>query len=84
MRRLEDLVDRLLAAGHAVHAVGDSNYDGLRLPGLTSVWQGRERWPGTLGPVRHVDDVHSTQRTERVTALTTASDHQALVVETAR
>lgn len=78
--RLEALVDELLAAGHVVHAVGDSNFDGLRLPGLTSAWEGREHAPGTLGPVRHVDDVHGPGRAELVTSLWTPSDHRALVV----
>ena len=80
VRRLARLVTHLLAAGHVVHAVGDSNYDGLRLPGLTSAWEGRESAPGTLGPVRHVDDVHGPGRAEMVTLLTTASDHRAVVV----
>ena len=80
VRRLEDLVERLLARGHVVHAVGDSNFDGLRLPGLTSAWAGREGLPGTLGPVRHVDDVHGPGRAEEVTTLSTASDHRAVVV----
>jgi hypothetical protein len=80
VRRLARLVSHLLAAGHVVHAVGDSNFDGLRLPGLTSAWEGREQAPGTLGPSRHVDDVHGPGRAELVTALRTPSDHRALVV----
>jgi hypothetical protein len=63
-----------------VHAVGDSNFDGLRLPGLTSAWEGREGDPGTLGPVRHVDDVHGPGPAQQVTSVRTASDHRALVV----
>jgi hypothetical protein len=80
VRRLGALVARLLDAGHLVHAVGDSNFDGLRLPRLTSAWEGREDAPGTLGPRRHVDDVHGPGRALEVTAITTASDHRALVV----
>jgi hypothetical protein len=80
VRRLERLVTRLLAAGHVVHAVGDSNFDGLRLPGLTSAWEGREHAPGTLGPLRKVDDVHGPGPAELVTSVTTPSDHRALVV----
>lgn len=80
VRRLGRLVARLLAAGHTVYAVGDSNVDGLRLPGLTSAWEGREGVPGTLGPVRHVDDVHGPGRAEVVTLVTTPSDHRAVVV----
>jgi hypothetical protein len=80
VRRLGRLVARLLAAGHEVHAVGDSNFDGLRLPGLTSAWEGREDAPGTLGPVRHVDDVHGPGPARTVTLVDTASDHRAVVV----
>jgi hypothetical protein len=78
--RLERLVGELLAQGHVVHAVGDSNFDGLRLPGLTSAWQGREDAPGTLGPRRHVDDVHGPGPAQSVRSLSTPSDHRALVV----
>jgi hypothetical protein len=84
VHRLELLVAELLAAGHAVHAVGDSNFDGLRLPGLTSAWEGREDAPGTLGPHRKVDDVHGPGPAELVTTLTTPSDHQAIVVRRTR
>jgi hypothetical protein len=81
VRRLREVVAALLADGHVVHAVGDSNFDGLRLPGLTSAWQGRESEPGTLGPVRHVDDVHGPGPAELLTSLRTPSDHRALVVQ---
>ena len=80
VRRLERLVGRLLAEGHVVHAVGDSNYDGFRLSGLTSCWEGREHAPGTLGRRRKVDDVHGPGAAEQVTWVSTPSDHRALVV----
>jgi hypothetical protein len=80
MRLLQAIVAELLAAGHVVHAVGDSNFDGMRLPGLTSAWEGRESAPGTLGPHRKVDDVHGPGRADLVIPLTTPSDHLALVV----
>jgi hypothetical protein len=79
VRRLERLVESLLAEGHVVHAVGDSNLDGLRISGLTSAWQGQQNAPGTLGR-RHVDDVHGPGRADAVAAVRTASDHRALVV----
>ena len=79
VRRLRALVARLLEAGHVVHAVGDSNWDRLRIPGLTSAWEGRESAPGTLGR-RHIDDVHGPGPAESVTAVRTPSDHRALVV----
>ena len=48
VRRLARLVTHLMTAEHVVHAVGDSNYGGLRLPRLTSAWEGpsrrRARW----------------------------------------
>jgi hypothetical protein len=80
VRRLEALVAGLLAAGHVVHAVGDSNFDGMRLPGLTSAWEGRETASGTLGPNRKVDDVHGPGGAELVTTVATSSDHLAVVV----
>jgi endonuclease/exonuclease/phosphatase family metal-dependent hydrolase len=79
VRRLEEIVAELLALGHVVHAVGDSNFDGLRLAGLTSAWEGHEDAPGTLGPVRRVDDVHGPGLAESVRLLETPSDHRAVV-----
>ena len=84
VRRLQDVVDALLGAGHAVHALGDSNFDGLRLRGLTSAWDGRDDEPGTLGPLRRVDDVHSAPgRAVSVTRVASDSDHQGVVVTVA-
>ena len=77
---LQRLVREQLDRGHVVYAAGDSNFDGLRLEGLSSAWEGREDSPGTLGLHRHVDDVHGPGRAEAVTVVTTASDHKALVV----
>jgi hypothetical protein len=83
VRRLADVVEGELRRGREVHAVGDSNYDGLRLPGLTSAWEGREGEPGTLGPRRHVDDVHGPGPALSVALVSTPSDHKAVVVERA-
>ena len=59
VRRLGALVRRELATGAVVHALGDSNFDGLELPGLVSAWEGRRDDPaGTLGSSRKIDDVH--------------------------
>jgi hypothetical protein len=80
VRSVERLVVSELAAGHVVYAVGDSNFDGLRLRGLTSAWEGREGEPGTLGPRRKVDDVHGPGPAESLTLLTNDSDHKAVVV----
>ena len=83
--RLQDVVDARLALGHDVYAMGDSNFDGFRLSGLTSAWEGREDEPGTLGPRRKVDDVHSGRtRATSVTLLESDSDHKAVVVEHVR
>ncbi|WP_310961166.1 endonuclease/exonuclease/phosphatase family protein [Nocardioides terrisoli] len=79
VRRLQTVIDRELARGRVVHAVGDSNFDGLRLRGLTSAWQGREDGPGTLGPRRQVDDVHGPGPAAAVRILENASDHRAVV-----
>ncbi|MEO7352162.1 MAG: hypothetical protein ABIW17_09715, partial [Marmoricola sp.] len=79
-RALHRLVREQLELGHVVYATGDSNFDGLRIDGLTSAWEGREDRPGTLGRTRKVDDVHGPGPAESVTALTTPSDHRAIVV----
>jgi endonuclease/exonuclease/phosphatase family metal-dependent hydrolase len=80
VRVLTRVVQQQLADGHTVYAVGDSNFDGLRLPGLTSAWEGREDEPGTLGPRRKIDDVHGPGPAEAVTLLSSASDHKAVLV----
>ena len=80
VRRLERLVAEHQRAGHVVYAVGDSNFDSLRLAGLTSAWQGREHRPGTIGTgTRKLDDVQGPGPASRVTLLTTPSDHKAVV-----
>ena len=80
VQRLEKLIVEHERAGHVVYAVGDSNFDGLRLTGLTSAWEGREQSPGTIGNrTRKLDDVHGPGPATRVTLLTTASDHKAVV-----
>ena len=77
---LRRLVDEQLALGHVVHAVGDSNFDGLSLPPLTSAWLGREDGPGTLGSARKIDDVHGPGAATSVVLLETPSDHKAVLV----
>jgi hypothetical protein len=80
VRRVEKLIAEHQQAGHIVYAVGDSNFDSLRLAGLTSAWEGREHRPGTIGSgTRKLDDVHGPGRATRVTLLTTPSDHKAVV-----
>ncbi|WP_310529561.1 hypothetical protein [Nocardioides sp.] len=74
------LVHEQIEQGHVVYATGDSNFHGLRIDGLTSAWEGRQDWPGTLGPHRKVDDVHGQGPAEAVTLLSTPSDHVAIVV----
>lgn len=80
VRHLAELVAEHQRAGHVVYAVGDSNLEGLRLPGLTSAWDGREDEPGTLGEGRRkVDDVHGPGPASAVRRLITPSDHQAVL-----
>ena len=80
VQRLEKLIADHQEAGHVVYAVGDSNFDSLRLAGVTSAWEGREHRPGTIGTgTRKLDDVHGPGRAGRVTLLTTPSDHKAVV-----
>lgn len=82
-RREVESLGRLIteeqALGHTVYAMGDSNFDGLRLPGVTSAWQGRESGPGTLGSRRKIDDVFGPGPAESVSLLSSASDHKAVV-----
>lgn len=80
VRELERLVDDHLRLGQVVFAAGDSNFDGLRVAGLTSAWEGREDDPGTLGPQRKVDDVLGPGTAESVTLRISESDHKAMVV----
>ena len=79
VRGLQRLVDEQLSRGHVVYAVGDSNFDGLRLSGLTSAWAGSEDAPGTLGQHRLVDDVFGPGPAASVTLLSNASDHRAVL-----
>ncbi|HEX2893563.1 MAG TPA: hypothetical protein VHO29_06125 [Marmoricola sp.] len=80
VRRLERLIAEHQRAGHVVYAVGDSNFDSLRLAGLTSAWEGRENHPGTIGSrTRKLDDVHGPGPATAVTLVTTPSDHKAVV-----
>lgn len=76
---VQRIVDQLLDRGHVVYAVGDANFDGLRLEGLTSAWDGREGDPGTLGPRRKIDDVHGPGRASSVIVRTNRSDHKAVI-----
>jgi hypothetical protein len=77
---LQRILDEQLDRGRVVYAVGDANFDGLRLRGLTSAWEGREADPGTLGPRRKIDDVHGPGPASSVTLLTNRSDHKAVIV----
>jgi len=80
VRRLQDLIARYQSAGHVVYAVGDSNFDSLRLTGLTSAWEGHEDSPGTIGKRRRkLDDVQGPGPASEVTLVTTPSDHKAVV-----
>jgi len=80
VRRLERLIAAYQHAGHVVYAVGDSNFDSLRLAGLTSAWEGRESDPGTIGKrTRKLDDVQGPGPATEVRLVTTPSDHRAVV-----
>jgi hypothetical protein len=74
------VIDRHLTAGHVVYAVGDSNFDGLRLTPLVSAWDGRDDHPGTHGSSRKIDDVHAASAATDVRLLSNASDHRAVIV----
>jgi hypothetical protein len=81
VRRIERLVGEQLGLGRVVYAMGDSNFDGLRLAGLTSAWDGRDDETGTLvASRRKIDDVHGPGPATTVSLLTNDSDHRAVVV----
>lgn len=74
-------VERLVAraAADTTYAGGDANLHGFALPGLVSLWAARPDAPGTLGPRRRVDDLHSETGPLEVELVETASDHRAVV-----
>lgn len=81
LARANRALGHLQRAGHEVHAAGDANFHLLRLPGLTSAWEGREDEPGTIGRgKRKIDDVHGHGPAREVRLLQTPSDHRALLV----
>ncbi len=81
VRHVADLVGSRLESGDVVYAMGDSNFDGLELPGLTSAWDGRRDDPvGTLGSSRKIDDVFGPGPATDVTLLRSSSDHAAVLV----
>lgn len=77
---VQRIVDEQQDLGRVVHAVGDSNFHGLRLHGLTSAWEGHEELPGTHGGKRKIDDVHGPGLASSVVMLENASDHKAVIV----
>ena len=78
------LVAEQLDRGRVVYALGDSNFDGLTLPGVESAWSGREREPrGTIQASRRkIDDVFGPGPAEEVVLVThpeEAVDHQGVL-----
>lgn len=61
-----------------VYLHGDTNYDGLQIPGFVSCWEGRDG--GTLGR-RAVDVVYASRPAKAVRTVTTGSDHRAVVCD---
>lgn len=81
-RRLDAVVRAELDRGAATYAVGDGNFHGLTVAGLTSAWSGREDDPrGTLGPGwrRKIDDVFGPGPADDLVLLDSDSDHRAVV-----
>jgi hypothetical protein len=78
VQRLERIVAEERAGSQVVYAVGDSNFDGQRLAGLRSAWEGRESHPGTLWR-RKIDDVFGPTVASQVELVRTPSDHAAVV-----
>jgi hypothetical protein len=78
-QRLEVLIAREQAQGQVVVAVGDANFSGLRLAGLTSAWDGYADLPATLDDGRTVDDVFGPGPPVDVQLLHNPSDHRAVI-----
>lgn len=76
-RKLGRVARRQKRKGRKVYALGDGNYDGLRIRGLVSCWVGQPH-TGTLGK-RCVDAVFSTHKSRLVTTVATGSDHRAVI-----
>lgn len=79
-RAVEQLVRDQERAARPVRVVGDTNFDGMTLPPLTSCWAGHTRAEaaGTLGR-RTVDYVFARGHSSDVQTLPTRSDHDAVV-----
>lgn len=77
VRRLTRLARRQRHKGRRVFLCGDTNYDGLRIKGLVSCWEGHAGH--TLGP-RAVDTVFAETPAHSVKTVVTGSDHRAVVV----
>jgi hypothetical protein len=79
--RVQLLVDELNGRCDAVWALGDSNFHGFALRGMTSAWEGHGGHQGTLGSYRRIDDVFATIPPSRLQMTSTESDHQMVMVE---
>lgn len=76
VRSIANIARRQRKKGRDVYVVGDFNFDGLVIPGLTSCWRGRDG--GTLGN-RAVDQIHTTSPAAQVRTISTPSDHDAVI-----
>lgn len=77
VRSLERIIARNRKAGRRIVLLGDTNYDGLRIKGVTSCWHGHHS-SGTLGG-RTVDHIYARPFSDRVTTIATGSDHRGVV-----
>lgn len=75
-RHLMRLVRRQCRKGRTVYALGDTNYDAMTLPPLTSCWEDRDG--GTLGK-RAVDVIYADESAKTVRTFDTGSDHRAVI-----
>ena len=83
VRALEALVARHQEFGRTVYALGDSNYDGLTLRGLTSAWAGHnDAHGGDLGR-RRVSDVFGPGDAA-VQLVSDGSDHRGMIARRRR
>ena len=81
VRRLSRLVRRQQRKGRRVFLLGDGNFDGLQIKGLTSCWTGPDLPAGgTLGN-RRVDIIFAATPPRHVRTVQTASDHDAVIAD---
>lgn len=84
VKKLQDVAAYHVKAKRRVYVVGDTNFNGLQIPGLRSCWVDQPLKPlgGTLGASRRVDVVYTNPdvKPSAIQILDSASDHRHPIV----